>query len=224
MDVQRDRFYALTPLSAAIWSDIASGSTVDGLIDRIAGLRSLRRSAAEAVLEKQLTVWKNSELLGSAQPDRPVPAVRSGTFPLHGDVPWERVKLGSVAASMLVKLWCAERAYRRMLHADGLAATLLALGRECRPIVSARTDLTLVRVLRNYYALRRAFRQGQGSHDCLYRSFALTAILRREGVTADLCIGVIDLPFSSHAWVEVDGFVVNERIAVRKEYSVIGRF
>jgi hypothetical protein len=39
-----------------------------------------------------------------------------------------------------------------------------------------------------------------------------------------MCVGIIDIPFSSHAWVEAFGFVLNEPLSNCERYTVIGRF
>src|SRR5215203_6059501 len=44
---------------------------------------------------------------------------------------------------------------------------------------------------------------------CLQRSVVATWLLRRNGVAAEMVIGCRPLPFESHAWVEIDGQVVN---------------
>jgi prolyl oligopeptidase len=56
---------------------------------------------------------------------------------------------------------------------------------------------------------------------CLHRSAAATCLLRRLGVPAQMVIGVQHLPFRAHAWVEVDGRVVNDRSHVRDKFAVL---
>jgi hypothetical protein len=46
---------------------------------------------------------------------------------------------------------------------------------------------------------------------CLEQSLALFALLRRRGIDAEIRFGIQTLPFSAHAWVEVDGAPVNEK-------------
>lgn len=46
---------------------------------------------------------------------------------------------------------------------------------------------------------------------CLQRSAATTVLLRRHGLKAKMVIGAQLLPFQSHAWVEIDGRVVNDK-------------
>jgi Transglutaminase-like superfamily len=56
---------------------------------------------------------------------------------------------------------------------------------------------------------------------CLQRSTATTCFLRRFGVPAQVVIGSQQMPFKAHAWVEVDGRVVNDRAYMREMYTVL---
>jgi hypothetical protein len=58
---------------------------------------------------------------------------------------------------------------------------------------------------------------------CLQRSAATTLLLRRHGIRAELVIGAQMLPFKSHAWVEVEGTVVNDKPYMREIYQVLER-
>ena len=58
---------------------------------------------------------------------------------------------------------------------------------------------------------------------CLQRSSATVCLLKRFGIHATLVIGAQPLPFKAHAWVEVDGRVVNDRTYVQEIYTVIDR-
>jgi hypothetical protein len=58
---------------------------------------------------------------------------------------------------------------------------------------------------------------------CLQRSAATVLMLRRYGWEASMVIGVQMLPFQSHAWVEVQGNVVNDKPYVRDIYRALER-
>jgi len=58
---------------------------------------------------------------------------------------------------------------------------------------------------------------------CLQRSAATAFLLKKRGVTASLVIGAQQIPFKAHAWVEVDGRVVNDKPYVPEIYSVLDR-
>jgi hypothetical protein len=58
---------------------------------------------------------------------------------------------------------------------------------------------------------------------CLQRSTVATWALRRHGIPAELVIGYRPVPIDSHAWVEVDGRIVNDRPQYQKFYQVMDR-
>ena len=58
---------------------------------------------------------------------------------------------------------------------------------------------------------------------CLQRSAALTCLLRRHGVRANMVIGAQQMPFRSHAWVEVNGLVVNDKPYVSEVFAILDR-
>lgn len=58
---------------------------------------------------------------------------------------------------------------------------------------------------------------------CLQRSAATTCLLKRYGIPAEMVIGAQQMPFKAHAWVEVDGRVVNDKSYVAEKYAVLDR-
>jgi hypothetical protein len=58
---------------------------------------------------------------------------------------------------------------------------------------------------------------------CLQRSAATTILLRRYGWEAKLVIGTKLLPFQSHAWVEIEGGIVNDKPYMLDIYHVLER-
>lgn len=58
---------------------------------------------------------------------------------------------------------------------------------------------------------------------CLQRSATTVCLLRRHGVHAQMVIGTQQMPFKAHAWVEVDGEVVNDKSYLAEMYAVIDR-
>jgi hypothetical protein len=58
---------------------------------------------------------------------------------------------------------------------------------------------------------------------CLQRSAVATLLLRRHGWKAEMVLGVQLIPFKNHAWVEVDGEVVNDKPYIREMYQVLDR-
>jgi hypothetical protein len=56
---------------------------------------------------------------------------------------------------------------------------------------------------------------------CLQRSAAAACLLKQFGVPAEMIIGVQQVPFKSHAWVELNGVVVSDKPYMREMYAVI---
>jgi len=58
---------------------------------------------------------------------------------------------------------------------------------------------------------------------CLQRSAATACLLKKYGVSAQMVIGAQQMPFKAHAWVEVDGRVVNDKPYTPEMYAVLDR-
>jgi hypothetical protein len=56
---------------------------------------------------------------------------------------------------------------------------------------------------------------------CLQRSVCLVRLLRARGTAARLVIGYRPVPFLSHAWVEVNGRVVNDSPVYQRRLRVL---
>jgi hypothetical protein len=48
-------------------------------------------------------------------------------------------------------------------------------------------------------------------------------LLKQHGIAAQLVIGAQQMPFKAHAWVEVDGRVVNDKPYMSEIYAVLER-
>lgn len=58
---------------------------------------------------------------------------------------------------------------------------------------------------------------------CLQRAAATSCLLKRYGVAAQMVIGVQQIPFKAHAWVEAEGVVVNDKSYMPEIYAVLDR-
>ena len=64
-----------------------------------------------------------------------------------------------------------------------------------------RTLSSVVTATRLYYRRRK---------DCLPKSLTIYYLVRKQGIDANLCIGVKKFPFAGHAWVEYGGRIVDD--------------
>jgi len=91
-------------------------------------------------------------------------------------------------------------------------------------------EATIRRTLR---VMRLAVRRGFYAGNCLSRSLTLWWLLHHQGITSDLRIGVrkkeagrlpseghaaLEGQFEAHAWVEVEGYPLNENEHVHQRY------
>jgi Transglutaminase-like superfamily len=58
---------------------------------------------------------------------------------------------------------------------------------------------------------------------CLQRSVVTTLLLRQHGWNAEMVIGVRMVPFQSHAWVEIQGRIVNDKPYLLETYRALDR-
>ena len=70
-----------------------------------------------------------------------------------------------------------------------------------------------------------ASRDGLIHANCLQRSLVLWCLLRRQGISTDLCIGARKAAagFEAHAWVQLDGAVLNDTGDMRERYAPFDR-
>ena len=75
--------------------------------------------------------------------------------------------------------------------------------------------------LQTAWAVTRASNRGLYRGNCLSRSATLLWLLRRQGIETDLQFGarLEGGAFSAHAWVELDGVVLNDSASVGRQFA-----
>ena len=105
-----------------------------------------------------------------------------------------------------------------LLHARGITAVHEIAGKRQSADIPAAHRLQIEELCRSMdlacvFYFKRVL--------CLQRSAATAILLARHGWRPQIVIGVQMLPFRSHAWIEVDGAVVNDKSYVRELYTVL---
>jgi Transglutaminase-like superfamily len=88
-----------------------------------------------------------------------------------------------------------------------------------------QSEATIARALHISRLVGVAVRHGVCGANCLQRSLSLWWILRRNGIYSELYIGTrkeIGL-LNAHAWIEVEGVVLNDSNDVRHSYEPFDR-
>ncbi|MCB0185332.1 MAG: lasso peptide biosynthesis B2 protein, partial [Caldilineaceae bacterium] len=106
----------------------------------------------------------------------------------------------------------------RLFHFNRWYAWLKQLARHAPP---ATADTTAAIIRCTIRSLALAVRHGLYEGNCLSRSLTLWWLLRRQGIAADLRIGVRRHQgvLEAHAWVEYLGMPLNEQTQVHEQYA-----
>ncbi|MEO1428197.1 MAG: lasso peptide biosynthesis B2 protein [Cyanobacteria bacterium J06632_19] len=77
-------------------------------------------------------------------------------------------------------------------------------------------------IIKTIAMVRLAARYYQPWANCLKKSLVLWGLLRHQGIESELRIGVQReaIKFEAHAWVECEGFVLNDTPDVRDRYAM----
>lgn len=117
---------------------------------------------------------------------------------------------------LVVRAWC-ELARFDLLRALSTRSTLRL--RPVAPRGRKATDAERTRAVCNAVATATCLYWKPVM--CLQRSICTARLVRARGVPAHLVIGYRPDPFLSHAWVEVDGRVVNDSPIYRQRLFVL---
>jgi len=117
------------------------------------------------------------------------------------------------------------QAYLKLIYFDLYLArgNFSALYDKVRSYPIGRTTATADAAERICYAMDMACIWYWKEALCLQRSSATACLLKRYGIPAQLVIGAQQMPFKAHAWVEVEGRVVNDKPYMPEIYAVLDR-
>jgi hypothetical protein len=100
-------------------------------------------------------------------------------------------------------------AVKAALRLFGFGHVIRWLRRRVQPLVTTSSVATqAVRTVERTVAMAGALYPGRAL--CLEQSLVLYYILRRQGVAAEYCQGILPRPFEAHAWIEYRGEVIND--------------
>lgn len=94
-------------------------------------------------------------------------------------------------------------------------------GSLAQPAAPSGTHASTDTVLKICAAVRSAMSLYWRPVKCLQRSVVTARLLRQLGVDARLTIGFREAPFFGHAWVEVEGRIVNDSPSYRERLHIV---
>ncbi len=217
-DIRSGCYSSFNPVGAVVWLQVESGASTAEIIehvrhefadiDRATIDRDVRAILAHLMHKGLLTAGRNSDL--------PAPRSSTPTTARDSDPGFAGGHAGFcrtlIAFAFLVYIDLLMRLARFRRVYDTVRDTTTAhrrpdsetVGRTCRAM-----DKAALAYVKNAW--------------CLQRSAACVCLLRRQGVPAELIIGVRTFPFEAHAWVELDGHVLNDNLGYVGRFLVLDR-
>jgi hypothetical protein len=220
MDLIEDRYYGLCAQSTALWQRLLDGQLLEG--------KAIAHAVSPEIIAQQLEAWRQTKLVIDRAARAPMvdilPMLKHVGAPAAVGLDDARIAASAFSGLAYLHLLRAAGWSRRAMRRRGICSTLKRL--QQIPVSTtqqlAHVDAILHRVMRVYRSSRRLWNQGKD--DCLPRSLALMVALRRLGVDAEICFGVLKFPFAAHAWVEAGGRVINEAPESVRHYTLLARF
>lgn len=217
LDLDHDRLLRLNLVAAEMWTLLSSGRTEPDIVRYLAEKYQVTEERVAADLSDLMQ--RINELGAAGMTVSRVDDLDSSQFISHPSFPWygsgpsETVVEPSafmVAAAFIglvvfdVVLWLFSmktmcRCVNRWPRRNSASPFAPAIG----PICTAVSRACI------WYPSKPA---------CLQRSAVTACLLRSFGIPGVMKIGVRPMPFQAHAWVEVDGSVVNDWPRVKQFY------
>ena|GEM_PF-686634 len=226
LDIEQGKLYSATGVGSVIWSKLMAapaGMPMNAIITELqkdfdnVPLQQIERDAECFVtqLKKKGVIQASDRKSESHVNNRGSRIVKSS------------VSLISLAVNFLLKLKLNVPAAYLLLIASDLMLKLgsfrsLHYAIKSWPLASEFNSLSKIAPA-TCTAIENACTYYPKQAVCLQRSVVATCMLRYYGVPAQLVIGVRKMPFYSHAWVEVEGVVVNDHEQVQTYFSVLSR-
>lgn len=193
------RIYACNGTAAVIWEGIAAGATIEAIARRVEHECDISKDRAledTAALIQQLLVNK----------------LISPRWRINF-----QDRIGWLTRLTLQAIW--------QLFRYDLEKAILGFGHvqkqlAVRPAISA-VDWGVVGQVVKAVSVASLFYCR--SVKCLQRSIATMRLLHKFDIPAEVVIGYRAVPFFSHAWVEVDGAVVNDSQVLASQLAVLHR-
>jgi len=226
LSIEKGKFYSLTGLGSLVWASLTNhleGLTLDRITaDLLAEFNDVSRQEIESDLKSSLEdfidkglIQVNQECARQANGPRELICINAVLLTRLITSLLIRFKLNTFAILLYLTLFQLVGAF------GGFRIRRYAIKRW--PI--AKVQRVDHQVLSNLcVTVTKACTWFPKLSKCLQQSTATTCFLRQHGFPAVMVIGVRRMPFSSHAWVEVDSKVVNDHKNVQTYFKVLDRW
>ena len=219
LDIEHDRLLKLNPVGVEIWKLFTAGESEPLIVLKIAERYGMDQERVardvRAILARiaELQVPLNSAV-STDQLRRAAQEMKQPSYPWYGQdptAPRPQPKVTTVCFALIglavfdsilslfsLKLLCA--CVKKWPVRHRAKETSVSTGQICGAVDRATV----------WYPKKAL---------CLQRSAVTTCLLRSHGIAARMILGVRPMPFMAHAWVEVEGSVMNDLPKVKTFYA-----
>ena len=201
MDVEQDAMIGLNTTGSFICTGLKRGLSADEIAQELAQLTGEEFSVVEVDVREFIASMQSEKFL--AEPSYEAISMRK----LVWSALWMLLKYDIV----LVGSWIIGKKPFAMNH-KRIRSWPLYPPTPVSPDVAAICEA--IRIARSWY-LKQVL--------CLQDSAVTACMLRNHGIPAVMVIATVTLPFDPHAWVEVEGRVVNDTDEHIAKYMVLDR-
>ena len=223
LDIKHDKIYNLIGAGSVMWAKLVAareGLTSRDIVDDLGSqFTDVPRSQIESDVNRLLASFQNKRLI------QPITTSRFSALP--------RSSVGSIAqfiahrsVAFLVKINLTALAAFLALGTTDILLKLVSFSSLYHtvkgwPLNSKKANAETSERVRAAIITAMTWYPKQAM--CLQRSAVTTCLLRSAGVQAEMIIGCQRLPFLAHAWVEVEGEVINDKAQVQLTHAVLDR-
>jgi hypothetical protein len=224
-DPKQDRVLRLNPTAIEMWELLSNGRNEAAVVDSMAEqykVEKIRVAEDLRCLLDQISqhgLRADSYLLTSSTEDINPQQFQQSSFAWHAQDSQPSCKSGGLLILKALFWLGVVDVVLSVLSFHTLLSTVAKWPTRTRTI----SDRNIV-IAEVCAAVERACVWYPGRALCLQRSAITACLLRQKGIAARIVIGVRPVPFLAHAWVEVNGAVVNDFPRVRQFYQTLTWF
>ena len=223
LDIKHDKIYNLIGAGSVMWAKLVAtreGLTLTDIVEDLSSkFTDVPRSQIESDVNRLLSSFQDKGLI------QPITSSRLSALPKYS--------VGSIAqfiahrsVAFLVKINLTALAAFLALGTTDILLKLVSFSALYHtvkrwPVNSKKANAETSERVRTAIVTAMTWYPKQAM--CLQRSAVTTCLLRSAGVQAEMIIGCQRLPFLAHAWVEVDGEVINDKAQVQLTHAVLDR-
>ena len=223
LDIKHDKIYSLIGVGSIMWAKLVAakeGLAPSDIVDDLSSkFTNVARTQIESDVNRLLAGFQNKRLI------QPITTTRLSTL--------SKSSVGSIAqfiahqsVDLLLRLHLTAIAAFFALGTTDILLKLVSFSALYHtvkewPVNSKKANAETVDRVRAAILTAMTWYPKQAM--CLQRSAVTTCVLRSAGVQAEMIIGCQRLPFLAHAWVEVDGKVINDKPQVQLTHTILDR-